>query len=297
MPAISGKNVRIFGRHLFYFKPSRCVVFVLLTALVCFMMLPLVYLVCTAFKPLNELYLFPPRFFVSRPTINNFLDLFAAFDAASVPFTRYLFNSVFITVVNVLLTVFVSSAAAYGLVKHRPRGGNVIFALILAALTFSTHVTQISNYMIVRGLGLMDSYAALIVPKIAVAYNMFLIKQFLEQMPDAYLEAARLDGANEWQLYSKIVMPFLRPACATLVVFSFVSNWNDYFSPLIFTTSIELKTLPLAIQNIAGVGAASLTTAGAMAAATFITTLPTIIIFTIMQSKVMSTMAYSGIKG
>jgi len=297
MPAISGKSVRIFGRHLFFFKGSRCFVFVLLTALVCFMMLPLVYLVCTAFKPLNELYLFPPRFFVSRPTINNFLDLFSAFDAASVPFTRYLFNSVFVTVINVVLTVFVSSAAAYGLVKHRPRGGNVIFALVLAALTFSTHVTQISNYMIVRGIGLMDSYAALIVPKIAVAYNMFLIKQFLEQMPDAYLEAARLDGANEWQLYTKIVMPFLRPACATLVVFSFVSNWNDYFSPLIFTTSLELKTLPLAIQNIAGVGAASLTTAGAMAAATFVTTLPTIIIFTIMQTKVMSTMAYSGIKG
>lgn len=297
MPAISGKSVKLFGRHLFYFKFSKVLVMFFLTALVCFMMLPLVYLVCTAFKPLDELYLFPPRFFVSRPTFSNFTDLFAAFDSATVPFTRYIFNSVFVTVINVILTVFVSSAAAYGLVKHKPKGGNIIFAFILAALMFSPHVTTISNYLIVRTLGLVDTYAALIVPKIAVAYNMFLVKQFLEQMPDAYLEAARLDGANEWQLYTKMVMPFLRPACATLVVFSFVSNWNDYFSVVVFTTRLELKTLPLAIQNIAGIGAATLTTAGAMAAATFITTLPTIIIFTAMQTRVMSTMAHSGIKG
>ena len=297
MAAVNGKNVRLFGHHLFYFKTSHFFVILFLTALVCFMMMPLVYLVCTAFKPLDELYLFPPRFFVSRPTVSNFLDLFSAFDSMAVPFTRYIFNSLFVTVINVTLTVLVSSSAAYGLVKHHPRGGNFIFTLVLTALMFSGHVTQISNYMIVKTLGFIDTYAALIVPKIAVAYNMFLIKQFLEQMPDAYLEAARLDGANEWMLYTKIVLPFLKPACATLVVFSFVSNWNDYFSPLIFITKAELKTLPLAVQNIAGVGAASLTTAGAMAAATFIVSLPTIIVFTIMQGKVMSTMAYSGIKG
>lgn len=156
MPAISGKSVKVFGHHLFYFKFSKVLVMAFLTALVCFMMLPLVYLVCTAFKPLDELYLFPPRFFVSRPTLSNFGDLFEAFDSASVPFTRYIFNSLFVTVINVVLTVWVSSAAAYGLVKHRPRGGNIIFAFILAALMFSTHVTQISNYMIVRALGLVE---------------------------------------------------------------------------------------------------------------------------------------------
>lgn len=116
---------------------------------------------------------------------------------------------------------------------------------------FSPHVTQIPNYMIVKNLGLINTYWALILPKIAVAFNMFLVKQFLEQMPDAYLEAARLDGANEWQLFWKIVMPYVRPAWATLVVFSFVGNWNDYFSPLVFTNSDAMKTLPLAIQSIA----------------------------------------------
>ena len=126
---------------------------------------------------------------------------------------------------------------------------------------------------------------------------MFLVKQFLEQMPDAFLEAARLDGATEWQLFWKIVMPFIKPAWATLVVFSFVSNWNDYFSPLVFITKTALKTLPLAVQTISGgPGAAALATAGAMAASTLIMTLPTIIVYTIMQGRVLSTMAYSGIK-
>lgn len=198
---------------------------------------------------------------------------------------------------TVVLTVIVSAMAAYGMVKHHPRGSNLIFNLILVALMFSPHVTQIPNYMIVKNLGLINTYWALILPKIAVAFNMFLVKQFLEQMPDAYLEAARLDGANEWQLFWKIVMPYVRPAWATLVVFSFVGNWNDYFSPLVFTNSDAMKTLPLAIQSIAGgPGAASLATAGSMAASTFIMTLPTVLIYTLMQSKVLSTMSYSGIK-
>ncbi len=297
MPAISGKSVKLFGKHLFYFRFSKAMVFAFLTALVLFMMLPLVYLVSTAFKPLEELYLYPPRFFVSRPTISNFGDLFSAFSSSQVPFLRYIFNSLVITVANVILTVEVSSLAAYGLVKHHPKGSDLLFSVILVALTFPSQATQISNYIVVRTLGLLNTYAALIIPKIASAYNMFLVKQFLEQMPNEYLEAGRLDGASEWQLYRLIVKPFLRPACSTLVVFSFVANWNDYFSALVYITDAQLKPLPLAIQNIAGVGAAVMSTAGAMAASTLVTTLPTIIVFTVMQKRVLSTMAYSGIKG
>ena len=254
-------------------------------------------MVSTAFKPIDELYLFPPRFFTSKPTLNNMASLFSALDSSAVPFSRYIFNSLFTATVTVILTVLVSCMAAYGLVKHRPRGGDFIFNLILVALMFSPHVTQIPNYMVVKTLGLIDTYWALIVPKIAVAFNIFLVKQFLEQMPDAYLEAARLDGASEWALFWKIVMPYIKPAWATLVVFSFVSNWNDYFSPLVFITKTSLKTLPLAVQTIAGgPGAAALATAGAMAASTLVMTLPTIIVYTVMQGRVLSTMAHSGIK-
>ena len=297
MAAVKGFSVRFRGKHLFFNNIPQILLYVFLGLFVCFTALPLIYVISTAFKPMDELFLYPPRFFVRNPTMSNFGDLFAALDNTSVPFSRAIFNSLFTSAVTVVLTVIVSAMAAYGMVKHHPRGSNLIFNLILVALMFSPHVTQIPNYMIVKNLGLINTYWALILPKIAVAFNMFLVKQFLEQMPDAYLEAARLDGANEWQLFWKIVMPYVRPAWATLVVFSFVGNWNDYFSPLVFTNSDAMKTLPLAIQSIAGgPGAASLATAGSMAASTFIMTLPTVLIYTLMQSKVLSTMSYSGIK-
>ncbi|MBS5479602.1 MAG: carbohydrate ABC transporter permease [Acutalibacteraceae bacterium] len=297
MAAVKGFSVRFRGKHLFFINIPQILLYVFLGLFVCFTALPLIYVISTAFKPMDELFLYPPRFFVRNPTMSNFGDLFAALDNTSVPFSRAIFNSLFTSAVTVVLTVIVSAMAAYGMVKHHPRGSNLIFNLILVALMFSPHVTQIPNYMIVKNLGLINTYWALILPKIAVAFNMFLVKQFLEQMPDAYLEAARLDGANEWQLFWKIVMPYVRPAWATLVVFSFVGNWNDYFSPLVFTNSDAMKTLPLAIQSIAGgPGAASLATAGSMAASTFIMTLPTVLIYTLMQSKVLSTMSYSGIK-
>lgn len=271
--------------------------YILVLACVAFTALPLVYVLSTAFKPMAELLVFPPQFFVREPTLKNFSELLMSFSSSTVPFTRYIFNSVFTSGLTVFLTVIVSSMAAYGMVKHRPRGGNIIFLVIIGALMFSTHVTQIPTYMVINGMGLINRYAALILPKIAVAYNFFLMKQFTEQIPNELLESARMDGAGEWTIYSRIVMPLLRPAWATLVVFTFVSNWNDYFSPLIFTTNEQMKTLPLALQTVSGgVGGAALSRAGAVSAASLIMILPTIVIFMVMQSKVMETMAHSGIK-
>lgn len=184
---------------------------------------------------------------------------------------------------------------AYGLVKHRPAGSNIIFGIVVAALSFSTHVTTIPNYLVVNKLGLVNTCWALIIPKIAVAYNFFLVKQFCEQLPDSILEAARIDGARELHIFWKIAMPLLKPAWTTLAVFSFVSNWNDYFSPLIFIQSNALKTMPLALQTMSG-GAGVVARAGTVGAATFLTTLPSILVFAIMRGKVMETMSYSGIK-
>ena len=151
--------------------------------------------------------------------------------------------------------------------------------------------------MVVNSLGIVNTYWALIIPKIAVAYNFFLMKQFTEQIPNEYLESARIDGANEIRIFIKLVIPLLKPAWATLTVLSFITNWNDYFTPLIFTSSQAMKTLPLALQTIAGGPAkSSLGRAGAVAAAAFIITIPTIIIFTAMQGRVMETMVHSGIK-
>ncbi len=297
MAAVKGFSVRFRGRRLFSIYLPNVFLYAFLTLVVAFTALPLIYVISSAFKPLDELFLYPPKFFVRRPTFENFSDLFSAFNNTDVPLTRNIFNSLFVTIVIVVLTVVFSGMAAYGLVKLKPKGSSFIFTLILTALMFSSHVTQIPNYVIVKNLNMINTYWALILPKIAVAYNVFLMKQFLEQMPDALLEAARLDGADEWHIFCKIVMPYLRPAWGTLVVFSFVSNWNDYFSPLVFTNSEVMKTLPLAVQSIAGgPGAAALSTMGAMAASTLLMTMPTILVYTLMQGRVLKTMGYSGIK-
>ncbi|MBO9609686.1 MAG: carbohydrate ABC transporter permease [Paenibacillaceae bacterium] len=280
------------------FSPGWILLYAFMLLLVTFCALPLVFVVSTAFKPLDELFLFPPRFYVMRPTLDNFSDLVLTFGSATVPFTRYLFNSVFVTVVTVVSTVLVCSAGAYGLVKHNPPGASFLFNLIVAALMFSPHVTQISRYIVVNELGLIDTYWALIIPNVAVAYNFFLMKQFTEQFPSELLESARIDGAREWKVFWKIVMPALTPAWSSLVVFSFVANWNDYFSPLIYTSSQAMKTVPLALQTIAGGPATvNIGRAGAVAAATFLMTVPTIVVFMSMQARVMETMMHSGIKG
>lgn len=297
MAAVKGYTFRIRGKKLFTLHIPTLLTYLFLIALVMFTALPLVYVVTTAFKPLDEMYLFPPTFFARKPTLENFSSLFASLDSATVPFLRYVFNSLYVAVLTVVGTVVVSCMGAYSLVKHHPKGSKLIFSLVMMALMFSPYVTQIPNYLIVKSMNLLDSHWALILPKIAVAFNFFLIKQFVEQLPDPLLEAARIDGAGEWKIFIHIVMPYLKPAWATLVVFSFVSNWNDYFSPLIFITRDALKTLPLALQNISGgAGAAGLATAGATAAATLLMTLPTVLIYTLMQKRVIATMAHSGIK-
>lgn len=268
--------------------------FLILSLFAFFMALPLIYVVSTSLKPLNELFYFPPRFFVENPTLKNFKDLFIVLDGFDVPFSRYAFNSVLITVVVVLLIVVLTSMAAYGLVKHKVPFANFIFSLILMGLMFPTYVIQIPNYLIVNSFKMVDTYWALILPKIAVAYNLFLVRQFMQQLPDSFLEAARIDGASETKIFFKIVIPFLKPVMATLVVFSFVANWNDYFTPLIYIQDQALKTLPLAMQLISSGN--SIARAGAAAAATFVTIVPTILIYVFMQKHVVDSMAYSGIK-
>lgn len=277
-------------------RPASVFGLICLLALLAFTALPLVYLICTAFKPMDELFVYPPQFFVKNPTMKNFTDLLTSVSSAAIPFARYILNSVFVSVVVVVGTILVSSMGAFSLVKYKPPGSNLIFSVVVAVLTFSSFVTTIPSYKIINELGLMNSYLALILPKIAVAYNFFLMKQFIEQFPDEVLEAARIDGSGEGRIFWTIVMPNVKPAWATLAVLTFVSTWNDYFSPMIYINSQAMRTLPLVLQSIAG-GVGTVARSGAMAAATFLTIMPTIIVYVFMQKQVMATMAYSGVKG
>lgn len=288
----------IFGKNIsINITLKGIILYSFMIALVGFTVLPLIYMISTAFKPMDELFIFPPRFLVRKPTLNNFYDLLIALSGTVIPFTRYLFNSLFTTLMVVTLTVIVSALGAFGLVKHKPKGGKIVMSLVISTLMFSSHVTQIPNYMIVNNFKMINTYWALIIPKIAVAYNFFLMERFMQQIPDAILESARMDGASEMFTFWKIVMPSLKPAWATLVVLSFISTWNDYFTPLIFTSSEAMKTVPLALQTIAGGPAGTnMGRAGAVGAASLLMTMPTIIIFTAMQAKVIETMVHSGIK-
>ena len=273
---------------------SNTISFLVLIAFALFAALPLVYVVSTSLKPLDELFLFPPKFLVNNPTLKNFTDLFQALDGEAVPFPRYVFNSFLISLTVVCLTIIVSVLGAYGLVKHKVFGGKFIVSLIMAGLMFSAYVTRIPSFTIVSELGLVDTYGALIIPNIAVAYNIFLMKQFMEQIPDQLLEAARIDGAGEWKILTGIVVPMLKPVIATLFVLSFVANWNDYFSPMIYIQNESLKTLPVVLQNLSSNN--SIARAGATAAATFVTIIPTILVYAFMQKHVVDSMAHSGIK-
>lgn len=274
---------------------SRFVLYIFMIAFVVFMALPLYQLVITALKPLDELFIFPPRFYVQNPTLNNFKELLIAMDSSVVPFTRYIFNSAAISVITVGLTVVVCSMGAFALTKIRLPGGNIIFQIIVATLMFSPPVSAITSYLIVQNLGMYDSPLALIIPKIAGSYFIFLLKQNFGEIPDALLEAARIDGCSYWGQYAKIVMPTTRPAWATAIVFSFVASWNDFVGPMTYIKTSVLKTLPLALQTLQG-GPGQVARVGAFAAAALITTAPVIIVFVAAQSKVIDTMTHSGIK-
>jgi ABC-type glycerol-3-phosphate transport system permease component len=282
---VKGKKIDLGGMFLYFW----------LTVFALLMLAPLVYLVSTAFKPLEELFLFPPRFFVINPTMKNFYDLLFITGSSVVPFSRYIFNSVVVTVVSVSLGVIIAAMAAYPLSKHPMPFRKQIFSLIILALMFAPVVTQIPQYLVVTKLGLMNTYSALIIPGLAAPVFLFLTKQFLDQIPDALLEAAKIDGAGEWRIFWKIIIPMLKPALATIVLFSFIGTWNDPAPAMLYTTSESMKTLPLALSTISG-GAGVVARVGAGAAAAFLTIIPVIIVFVITQRMVLETMAHSGIK-
>lgn len=282
-------------RKLHKRNAARPVEYVVLALLAAAMLLPIVYMVSTAFKPLEEMFLYPPRFFVHHPTLRNFADLLVAMDGLRVPFSRYLFNSLFVTVAIVTGSVILSSMAAYPLAKYpRMPGNKLFFSIVISALMFAPEVTQIPRYLIVDRMGMVDTYWGLIVPSLAGAYGLFLMKQFMEQLPVELIEAAKMDGASEWQVFWRMIMPLVRPAWITLIIFSFIGTWNDFFTPLVFTRSEQMKTLPLMMSSLGGPGVVA--RYGAVAAASLVMTLPTLIVFVALQKYVMETMAYSGIK-
>ena len=264
----------------------------MLTILGVIMFFPMYYVVIQSLKPLDELFMFPPRFYVISPTLDNFTDLFTLMSDSWVPFSRYIFNTVFITVCGTCGNLVIASMAAYSLAKLRFPGRNAIFQVIVMSLMFHSTVNQVTHFIILSAFGWVDTYLSIIVPSVASTMGLYLMKQFMESsVPDTVLESARLDGASEFRTFLIIAMPMVKPAWLTLMIECFKSLWNSGAS--IYIHSEELKTFNYAIGQIVSGGIAR---SGAGAAAIVIMMSVPIAIFVINQSKIIETMGSSGMK-
>ena len=264
----------------------------LLTLLGIFMFLPMVYVIMQSLKPLDELWMYPPKFVVMNPTLGNFKDLFTLMNDSWVPFTRYIFNTVFTTVMGTFGHLFIASMCAYSLAKIKFPGRNFIFKTIRSSLMFSSTVGGITSFMIMTALHLVDSYLAIIIPAWGATLGLYLMKQHMDStVPDTVLESARLDGASEIRTYWTIAMPMVKPAWLTLIIFSFQGLWNQGSS--IYIYSEQLKSINYAIGQIMAGG---IKRSGASSASSVLMMMVPITVFVISQSNIIETMGSSGMK-
>lgn len=290
-----GKKFQVIKINPKKFSASQIPFLLMVMPVAVFMLLPLMYIFNHAFKPFDELIEYPPRFFVRRPTLVNFQDLFDLATTTGIPVSRYLFNSIVITLIVVFLSVVLSTITGYALSKMKFRLNHYISKINTIAMMFVGAAVLIPRYLMIERLGLIDSFLVHIIPVIAVPVGLFLVKQFIDQIPNELIDAAKIDGATHLQTYYYIVLPLIRPAIATIAILSFQSVWNnaDISATFINTDSIKtfayyMATLSSANNSVAG--------AGMTAVATLIMFVPNLIIFIFLQSKVMNTMAHSGIK-
>jgi len=281
---IGGRRInRSYGGDVF--------IFTLLTVFGIFFAFPLVFNINHAFKPLNEIFLFPPNVFVRRPTMNNFQDLFIIMSKSWVTFSRYIFNTLFVTVAGTAGLIIFAAMGAFVVSKYKFPGSKIFFSGVIITLMFSGYVTAIPNYLVMAQLGWVDTYLSIIVPAFAMPMGFFLLKQFIDTIPDTLLEAAKVDGAKEFGIFTWIVMPMIKPAWLTVMIFSVQSLWNARASNFIY--SEELKTLPYALSQIITTGVAR---AGVGAAVGLFVMIVPLVMFIFAQSNVLQTMASSGIK-
>lgn len=280
------------------FHPSQLKFYAILLPLVAFMLLPIIFILSNAFKPPDELFAYPPRFLVVSPTFKNFTDLFSKMSASGVPISRYLFNSVLITLLTVGASIIVSTTAAYALSKKRFKLKQALFAINTVALMFVPIAVTIPRFLIIQKLSLLDTFAVHILPGLAMPVGLFLIKQFVDGIPDEVVEAAQMDGASDVRIYWNIILPMIVPAIATIAILTFQATWNNADTSTLYVNNESLKTFAFYLSTLTTTtaGANLVAGQGIAAAASLIMFLPNLIIFVLLQSQVMSTMSHSGLK-
>jgi ABC-type glycerol-3-phosphate transport system permease component len=291
------------------FHVSQLKFYMILLPLSVIMLLPIIFIVSSAFKPPDELFTFPPRFFVVNPTFKNFSDLLSKTTTAGIPISRYLFNSLLVTVITVIASIFVSSMAAYALSKKRFKLKQMLFAINNVALMFVPVAVTIPRFLIIEKLNLLDTFSIHILSILAMPVGLFLLKQFMDGVPDEVIEAAQIDGASDFAIYWRIILPMIQPAIATIAILTFQAAWNNTESSTLYVNTESLRTLAFYVNTLtttaganAAAGASGTTGAnvvagqGIAAAGALIMFLPNLVIFIFLQSQVMNTMSHSGLK-
>ena len=279
----------------FRFKRPQWSIYLILMPMVLLSMLPILYIVFTAFKPIGELFAYPPKFITTRPTFDNFRKLFEASEDTVFPLSMYLFNSIVSTAAVVLFGTMIAVAASYALSKKKFRGRNMIFKMNTLSMMFVATAVSIPRYLIIKEVGLIDSFWANVIPMLATPVGVFLMKQFVDQLPDAVIEAARIDGANDYQIIWRIVLPLVKPALATVAILLFQNSWNSMEASKMFINTESLKTFAFYMNTLSNTGN-GVAGVGISAAASLLMFLPNVVLFILLQSKVMNTMAHSGMK-
>lgn len=277
------------------FGKDQLKIFLIVLPLVIFMALPIVYIFNHAFKPMDELYAFPPRFFVNKPTLDNFTNLMKVSRTSGIPLSRYIFNSLFVTAVTIGLSLLFTTLASFALSKLKFKGQKSLMDINQVAIMFVATAVSIPRYLIIARLGLVDTYWAHILPLVAVPVALFLVKQFVDQVPQVLIEAAYVDGATDFQLYRKIVLPMIKPAIATAVILVFQQVWTNIETSNYYMNDDSMKTLTFYLNSLTNVNN-TVAGQGIAAAATLILFIPNFVLFIILQKNVMNTMAHSGIK-
>ncbi|MBQ3669515.1 MAG: carbohydrate ABC transporter permease [Clostridia bacterium] len=281
----------LIGKHTNRSLSGSLTLLLCLTAFALISLFPVVFMVSNSLKPINELFIYPPRLFVIQPTLSNFTELFSILADSLVPFMRYLFNTLFIVTLGCVGHIALASMAAFPLAKFKFPGSEFISKIIVYSLMFTSSVTAVPTYMIMSRLHLIDTYWAIIFPAVSMSLGLFLMKNFMEQVPTALIDAASIDGSSYFGMLWKIIMPAVKPAWVTLFIVCFQGLWGNNASSYIYTES--RKPLAAMLQNLSGSGVAR--TGVVAASALFMFVVP-LIAFIISQSNVMETMATSGIK-
>ena len=278
-------------------KPNRSIggdigIYIFLGIASLIMFFPIIFTLASSLKPLDEILKNPPDVLPRNPTTDNFTDLFVFMSQSYIPFSRYLFNTLFVTIAGTLGHVVFASMAAYVLSKYNFPGGKTFFKVAVVALMFNGYVTGVPNYIIMCKLHFVDTYWALVLPAIGAPIGLFLMKQFMESFPMSVIEAAKIDGARELTIFWKLVMPNVKPAWLTISVFSINALWNNPQTQYIYT---EAKKMLVYALNTIQTG--NLVARQGMANAVMVVTMSVPIVFFIFsQSQIMETMATSGLK-